>query len=109
LLDRADPSDRVGQSPAPSAGDVEHRIADELTGSVVGDVAATIGGHHRSADRRRIDQHIGRIGVHAERVHVGVFQQEEPVAPTLVEQGTLDHRRFIIGNGSEPTDVQRRR
>ena len=38
------------------------RVTDELTGSVVGDVATAIGIDELGADCRRITQHVGAVG-----------------------------------------------
>src|SRR5690606_37118206 len=45
LLHGADVGNRVSHPPAPLPGHGEDRVPDQLTGAVVGDVAAAIGPH----------------------------------------------------------------
>ena len=49
-------------------GTVEDRVADELARAVVGDVAAPVGPDELGADRRRVDQHVARVGARTPRV-----------------------------------------
>ena len=48
--------------PGAGSGDGDDRVADELAGPVVGDVAAPVGLHQPRADRGRGDEHVGRVG-----------------------------------------------
>ena len=53
--------DDVAQPVAP-LGERHDRVADELAGAVVGDVAAAVGVHELGADRRRRHEHVRRVG-----------------------------------------------
>ena len=61
------------------AGHGEDRVADELPGTVVGDVAAAVGAHELGADVGRRHEHVAEVGAHAERVHVRVLEQQQVV------------------------------
>ena len=80
LLDRAHVGDGVGHAAAPLAGHGEDRVADELAGPVVGDVAAPVGAHQLGADRRRVGTStLAEVGPGAERVDVRVLEQQQVV------------------------------
>ena len=57
--------------------DVEDRIADELPGPVVGDVAAALDRHEVGADRGRVAPGCVEVGALAVREHVRVFEQQQ--------------------------------
>ena len=96
----------VGHAPAALAGNGEDRIADQLSGAVVGDVAAPVGPHQLGPDRRRVDEDVGHVGPGAERVDVGVLEQQEPVVGTALEQGVLQVERLPVGHRAEPAHPQ---
>ena len=75
LLDRADIRDGVGHPAPPLPGHGEDRIADELAGPVVSDVAAAVGLYQLRTDICRGHEDVGRIRPHTERVDVRVLEQ----------------------------------
>ena len=95
----------AGTAPGPS-GDVEDRIADELAGPVVGDVAAAVGLHELGADRLGVDQHVLGLGPHAERVDVRVLEQQQVVARSARAEGALQSVGVPVADAPEPADVE---
>jgi hypothetical protein len=55
LLDALDIDGGVGHTSTPFTGNGENRVADKLTGSVIGDVTAPISGDNISAKRLYIN------------------------------------------------------
>ena len=53
---------------------IDQRIDDELTRSVIGDLSAAINAHHRNFARRK---HMSRIGIHAKRKDGLVFEHPD--------------------------------
>ena len=74
----ADVRDDVGRAVAPLR-QRDDRVADELAGPVVRDVAAAVGVHELRADARRRHEHVRGIGARAERVDVRVLEQQQVV------------------------------
>ena len=70
----------VRRDRAEAEADVEDRVADELAGPVVGDVATPVGVDELGADRLRIDEDVLGARPHAEGVHMRVLQQEQVLA-----------------------------
>ena len=96
----------MGRDGARSERDVEDRIADELAGPVVGDVAAAVGLHELRADRLGVRQHVLGLGSHAERVDVRVLQEEQVFAPTAFAEGALQNVGVPVPDPPEPADVE---
>ena len=95
---RAHVGDGVGHAAAPLAGHGEDRVADELAGPVVGDVAAPVG---RAPARRRptpaATSTLAEVGPDAERVDVRVLEQQQlVVARRSVEQAVLERVRVAV-------------
>ena len=74
---------------------------------MIGDVTAAIGAEAIGAHRRRVDKDVRGIGIRTKRVHVGMFEQQQPVVGAVFEQRVLQIRGFAVGNGPEPADAQR--
>ena len=89
-------------------GDAEDRIADELTGSVVGDVAA-------AADRDELGADVGGLApqvvveVRPRPVgeHVGMLEEQQVLLDAAAEQGLLDRQRLAVGHRPQPANPQR--
>ena len=77
------------------------RVGHQLSRPVVGDVPAAIGALQDGADRRRIDQHVALVGVHAQRVGVRVLQHQQVVVGRFRGQGVLQRVGLVIGNRPE--------
>ena len=116
LLDRAHVGLRVGQprrrrTPV-LAGAVlrrqgDDRVADELTGAVVGDVAAAVHRNQFGTDDGRVDEHVGgEVGRGAVREHVRVLEQQQVVVVATREQRRLHGERFAVRHAAEPADAQ---
>ncbi len=86
--------------------DVEDRVADELTGPVVSDVAATIGVHELSADRLRVHEDVLGDRAHAKGVHVWVLEQEQVLCSALSAQGLLQDVGVPVPDTPKPADAQ---
>ena len=67
-----------------TVGSDEDRVADELAGAVVGDVAAAVGLHQLGADLGRRHEQVAQVGPHAERVDVRVLEQQQVVVGASV-------------------------
>ena len=85
---------------------VDDRIADELTGSVVRDVAAPIRAHERRANALGVDEHMLGTGAHAERVHVRVLEEEQPRLSPSPVQLVLQIEGEPVLDHPEPADVR---
>jgi hypothetical protein len=86
---------------------VHDRIADELAGAVVRDVAAPPDPDEVRADGRRVAvQVVGEVGPRPVREDVRVLEQEEVLLATTVEQGLLHRQRLAVRDGTEPPDAQ---
>ena len=93
--------------------DAHDRIADELAGAVVGDLAATVGGHDLDAALAvevLAQRQLVVGGAPPARVHGRVLQQEQRVGQLLglalcLDVG-LDGERVAIGDGAEWTHPQ---
>ena len=80
LLDRAHVGGGVGEPAAALPGQRQDRVADQLAGPVVGDVAAPVGPHQLGADRRPAARsRWPRSAADPERVHVRVLEQQQVV------------------------------
>jgi hypothetical protein len=88
---------------------VQDRVADELAGTVVRDVAAPIGVDELGSDRRRIDEHVGEIGARPHREDVGVLQQQQPVVGPVGEQPVLQRVGIPVGHRAQPSHPEHRR
>ncbi|CAB4804010.1 unannotated protein [freshwater metagenome] len=56
---------------------------------MIGDVATAISAKTLSTNRRRVDKHVGKIGVCAECVNVWMFEQQQPVVAAVLEERVL--------------------
>ena len=64
--------------------------ADQLPGTVVGHVAASVGALQGGAHRCRVNQDVRRVGVRAQGVHVGVLEHQQIVVLAPGGQGVLE-------------------
>ena len=82
-------------------------IADELSGAVVGHVAAALHRHQFGTDRGGIDEHVdGEVGAWAVREHVRVLEQQQVILDAVGEQRLLHRERLAVGNPAEPANPQ---
>ncbi len=91
----------VAQSVAP-VGEGDDRVADQLPGTVIRDVAAAIRTHEVGTDVRRRHQHVGRIGRGAEGEHVRVFEEQQVVVVGAPVERALELVGFAVRNATEP-------
>ena len=107
LLDRANVRNRVGHATTALARHPQHRITDELTGSVVGHISAAVGHHELRAHLRGIDQHVASIGAGTQRVDVRMLEQQQMIGRRPREQAVLQRQRVVVVDRPEPARVQR--
>jgi hypothetical protein len=86
----------------------EDRVADELAGAVVGDVATTAHLHELGADRRRGHEHVGEVGADAEGVGVRMLLEQQVVVRRPLEQRLLHRERVPVADPSDPADAEHR-
>ncbi len=115
LLDRAHVRDRVRHgrdraAPLGAAGalvgEVEQRVAHQLAGAVVGDVAAAVRAHELGADRGRVDQEVVELTSPAEGEHVGVLEQQEVIVRGALEEAVLEGVGVLVADGAQPAGAQ---
>ncbi len=106
LFDRAHVRDGVGAGASTFAGQGEDRIADELTRTVIRDVAATVGLHDRGAAGRGGGSQVRRIGPHAEGVGVRVFEEEQMVVGPGASQPVHQRVGVTVGDPAQPAQTQ---
>ena len=80
----------------------DDRIADQLAGAVIGDVASPIGSHQLGPDRLRADQNVLGPSPHAERVDVGMLEEKQIVVAGPREQRPLERVGVVVADPSEP-------
>ena len=94
---------------------VDDWIADDLPGTVVGDVAAATGFEDLNPARgkrlrRRQDVRTSAVTAHAQRQHRGMFDQQQLIADgiraTLFNQFTLERQRLGITDHSQPANFK---
>jgi hypothetical protein len=86
---------------------VDDRIADELAGAVVRDVAAPPDPDEVGTDGCRVAvQVVGEVRPRSVGEHVRVLEQEEVLLTAAVEEGLLHRQRLPVRDGAEPPDVQ---
>ena len=105
-LERAHVRDDVARALAPLR-QRDDRVADELTRAVVRDVAAAVGVHEIGADRRRRHEHVRRVGACAERVDVGVLEQEQVVITGSLVERPLECVGIRVRDAAEPSCPER--
>ena len=106
VLEPADVRNDVTLAGAPLL-ERDDRVADELTGTVIGDVAAAIGFDELGADRRGIAQHVRAIGARTERVDVRMFLQEQVLLVRVLVHRALQRLAFTVRNEPEPAGVEK--
>ena len=105
LLDGAHVRDRVGHAAAALPRHGEDRIADELAGAVIRDVATSIGAHELGAHVRGRHEHVAHVGAHAERVDVRMLEQQQsgrPSSARTTRAATRAHRDTAPARATEP-------
>ncbi len=90
------------------AAQVEDGIADELSGAVVGDVAAAVDlvkGDTAAGKQFIGGEDVGAAGVAAKREHRGMFEEEKNVFDTAIETESgdlsLKAKCLVVGNATE--------
>jgi hypothetical protein len=95
---------------------VDDRIADNLPGPVIGDIAPATGLVNVDAARGegvggRKNVRAAAVAAHAERQDVGMFEEEQRVADSastaIFDEHTLQSERLGVRHSSEPTDVKK--
>ena len=99
---------------APVRAEIEDGIADELTGTVVGDVSATTGLedlHARFLQVGRTGEHVGPIvaGLHTEGDDRGMLKEQELIRNAsrspLLDEAFLEIQRLGIRHDAKPAHV----
>ncbi len=105
-LERAHVRDDVAHAVAP-LGQRDDRVSDELTRTVVRDVAATVGVDEIGTDRLRRHEHVRRVGSRAERVDVRVLEQEQVVVVGSLVERSLECVGIRVRDAPEPSGPER--
>jgi hypothetical protein len=83
--------------------DVENRVADQLAGSVIGDVAAPLDRYEFGVDGEGIAPQVGvEVGPRAVSEDVWVLEQQEVLAAAVLEQRGLEGERLAVRHAAEP-------
>ena len=85
----------------------EQGVADQLAGSVVGDVTAAVDPDHLDSHRCRFDQHMIDVAVGAEGVHGRVLQQQQVVLDRAPADRPLQGPRLPVRDASQPAHPHR--
>jgi hypothetical protein len=96
----------MGAARGQAAGQREDRIHDQLSGPVVGDVAAPVGPRDRGSEGSRVAQDVRRVGPHPEGEHVRVLEHEQVVVGSPLGEAPLERVGLVVGHGAEPADPQ---
>ena len=96
----------LGQSAAAATGQRQDRVADELAGTVVGEVAAAVDADAVGADLAGIDEQVGLICARTRSEDVVVFKQQQVVVRAVRPQAPLQVERFAEADPSEPAHLQ---
>ena len=96
----------VGHPAAAATRHGEDRIADQLSRSVVGHLAAAVGLHHRASQRLYVDEQVFAPAAAAESHHMGVFQQQEVVIEAVSVETSLQRQSIEVLDAAEPADPQ---
>jgi len=83
--------------------DGQYRITHQLTGTVVGDVAAAIGGDQFGAQIFGGHQQVGRGSPHSEGIHVGMLEQNQVVVARS-HQGPLQGVGVAVTDTPQPAN-----
>jgi hypothetical protein len=90
------------------AAQIEDGVADELSGAVVGDVAAAIDlvkGDAAAGKQFVRGENVGAASIATKREHRGMFEQEKDVSNVAIETKScnlsLQAKCFVIGNAAE--------
>ena len=102
-LDRVDVLERTL-----GVGQRQDRVADELPGTVVGDVASAPDGDEVGADRLWVAAQVVRqVGVASVGEDVVVLEQQHVLLVSVFEQRLLDGERLAVRHTAEPADAKR--
>ena len=110
LLHGPDVGRGVGHPATPLSRKVEQRVADQLAGSVIGDVAAPVGLHHLGTDLGRRSQQVIQAGPQPERVDGVVLQQKQVVLGRSRRPGVdplLEGQGIAVADPPQPSDPER--
>ena len=105
LLHRPD----VGAGGARHGRHADDRVADQLAGAMVGDVASPVSSRQLGPDRLRGDQDVLGLSPDPERVDVGMLEEEQIVVSGPGEQGALERVGIAVADPSEPSCPKHRR
>ena len=95
---------------------VDDRVADDLAGAVVGDVAAAAGLVHLDAARGqrlggRENVRSAAVAAHAERQDVRMLDEQQQIADAarapLLDERALQRQRVGVRHEAEPPDLER--
>ena len=106
----------VAVNVAPIGCEIDDRIADDLTGPVICNVAAAAGFVHLDTARsqrlgRRENMRSAAAGARTERQHVRMLEEQQQVVdaarPPVVGERTLQRQRVAIRDEPEPAHIER--
>jgi len=84
-------------------------IADQLTGTVIGDVAAALDRHEVGSHRRRITlQVLVEFGPRTVREDVRMLEEQQMVVVAVLEQRGLERESLQVRNSAQPARSEHR-
>ena len=92
--------------PRPPLRERDDRVADQLPGPVIRDVAAAIGGDQLRADRRRLAQDVLARRARTERVDVRVLLQQQVLVVGVLVHRALQRLGLAVRDQPEPPRLQ---
>ena len=88
--------------------DVQDRVANELAGAVICDVAAALGSNQFGTDSSGLALQIGReVSCPPVGKDVRVLEEQQVLLGAVFEQRRLDRERFTVGHAAQSPDSQR--
>ena len=110
LFDVGDVGDGVGRARSATVfgGQRQDRVTDQLSRTVIGDVATSIHADEFRSDMCWVDENIGaQIGTRAVGEHVRMLEQQQMVGGAVAEQRLLDGEHLAVRHATEPAHMQR--
>ena len=90
----------------PRAAERQDRVADELSGTVVGDVTTPVGAAEFGTGGGGIHQQVRDGGPRTHRDDVGMLEQQQVVAGTVGVQAPLQRPGLVVADPAEPANGQ---
>ena len=92
--------------PRPPLGERHDRVAHQLPGPVIRDIAAPIGDDELGTHRRRLAQDVLPLRARTERVHVRVLLQQQVLVFGVLVHRALQRLGVAVRDEPEPPHLQ---